>query len=1142
MKKAKLVLGIMLIMLLALSNGLIAANQVVTNNSDSGAGSLRQAIIDAGDGDEITFNLSAGNETITISSELGISESLTIDGSNTAGSGTAITVKVTSPGSSEWRVFNINASGKSIEISNLKAIGGSEIRGAVLYNGAGIVSLLKVTISDGNGTEDGNGIYNIGSLTLNYSTVSNNGSYSGGGIGAGIYNSGTLTLLNSTIADNETDQEPAGIYMNGGTAYIINTTITNNDCDGGGGGGGLQLNAGSVFLLNSLIINNTNGGDQSDIYTGGNTVNAYYCWYGEATGTIGGSNNNTSSYTSNDLSALAYNGGYTNTSAVASAGNASTKAGNGVRTGTYEDSGTKYAFWDGAGWKQLTNPATTAIGVTEITTDQRGYYRTSSAITRGAYQYNGIVAKIYITTSWTGGTIGTDVFTTIQAAIDNYPAIPPNLGIYLAETAILESGITIAKDVGIKGGGANTTIVQAAVTSGTATDRVFNITAGNVTLENMTVRYGNLTGSNYGAGISNTSSGTINISNISVESNNCGAAGGGIYSNSTGSIIITDCSISNNTAGADGGDDGGGIYFNNSSMSSTISNSTIYGNSTTNWGGGLTLVAGSHEVTNSTIYNNNQTAAKGGGGIAIWDGTTALNYVTIACNTAVGKGGGVYLEASSTLTVKNSIIADNNAASGSDYYYDSGTLTDNGYNIVEYQNLASMLPNNNKAFYKPTDILYNTRFNNFNTNLTSWSQDISDLANQNLNIATSLADNGGSTQTLAISSGSFAIGAGNWDATITTDQRGEDRAHYPAIGSYEFTSSLTFTNGNTYSPSSTLGQTDQAIGRFALSAAAIGGMLKETSIQLNGTRTGISNFKLWVSSDDTFGSDTQLSTTVTTDPGDGNTVDFSNFESDMALSAKYYFLTCDVAPDATGSVQAFLVDDSDLAFGGGNLSGSFSNAPLSNGSATLPVELSAFTAQFLENTPTLYWKTQSETDNMGWFVYRSEENNFTTSEKISEFIEGYGTTTLQQSYFYEDQIENPEVGDTYYYWLESIDYSGIINHYDKVAILTIPDNHGSTNNLIPKPERFGLLQNEPNPVVNSTRISFNLHETAQVDLAVYNLKGQLIKKLYSGITSKHTVMWNGKDEQGKGLENGVYFYKLNINGKTTETKKLILMK
>jgi len=209
---------------------------------------------------------------------------------------------------------------------------------------------------------------------------------------------------------------------------------------------------------------------------------------------------------------------------------------------------------------------------------------------------------------------------------------------------------------------------------------------------------------------------------------------------------------------------------------------------------------------------------------------------------------------------------------------------------------------------------------------------------------------------------------------------------------------------------------------------------------------------------------------------------------------------------------------------------------------SLPVELSSFTAQFIENTPTLYWTTQSEIDNMGWFVYRNEENEFTTSEKISEFIEGHGTTTQQQSYIYEYRIENPKVGDTYYYWLESIDYSGIVNHYDEVAILTIPQQNDQGSGLIPVPEQYGLLQNEPNPVISSTKISFDLSKTAKVTLNIYNLKGQLVKALYSGFASSKTLDWNGKDENGNDLQAGVYLYKLLVNGKTAETKKLILIK
>ena len=213
-----------------------------------------------------------------------------------------------------------------------------------------------------------------------------------------------------------------------------------------------------------------------------------------------------------------------------------------------------------------------------------------------------------------------------------------------------------------------------------------------------------------------------------------------------------------------------------------------------------------------------------------------------------------------------------------------------------------------------------------------------------------------------------------------------------------------------------------------------------------------------------------------------------------------------------------------------------------NSDNTLPVELSAFTAQFIENTPTLYWTTQSETDNMGWFVYCNVENNFNTSEKISEFIEGHGTTSQQQSYIFEDQIENPEVGDKYYYWLESIDYSGIINQYDRVAILTIPDYHDPGSGLVPVPEKYGLFQNEPNPVFSSTSIAFNLHESAKVEISIYNLKGELVRKIYRRIASEDRIIWKRNDENGKKVENGIYLYEMKVNGISKYNKKMLVIK
>jgi len=71
---------------------------------------------------------------------------------------------------------------------------------------------------------------------------------------------------------------------------------------------------------------------------------------------------------------------------------------------------------------------------------------------------------------------------------------------------------------------------------------------------------------------------------------------------------------------------------------------------------------------------------------------------------------------------------------------------------------------------------------------------------------------------------------------------------------------------------------------------------------------------------------------------------------------------------------------------------------------------------------------------------------------------------------------------------------------------------------------------------------FNLHEAALVDVSIYNLKGQLVKSLYSGVALSKTLDWNGKDESERELASGIYFYNLIVGGKVAETKKLILMR
>lgn len=95
------------------------------------------------------------------------------------------------------------------------------------------------------------------------------------------------------------------------------------------------------------------------------------------------------------------------------------------------------------------------------------------------------------------------------------------------------------------------------------------------------------------------------------------------------------------------------------------------------------------------------------------------------------------------------------------------------------------------------------------------------------------------------------------------------------------------------------------------------------------------------------------------------------------------------------------------------------------------------------------------------------------------------------------------------------------------------------------------LSNYPNPFNSSvtgrspvTTISFSLPNDAKVSLVVYNIKGRKIKDLAKDNfeKGKHNITWNGKDETGKTVSSGVYFYSLIADGKTKATNKMILLK
>ncbi len=95
----------------------------------------------------------------------------------------------------------------------------------------------------------------------------------------------------------------------------------------------------------------------------------------------------------------------------------------------------------------------------------------------------------------------------------------------------------------------------------------------------------------------------------------------------------------------------------------------------------------------------------------------------------------------------------------------------------------------------------------------------------------------------------------------------------------------------------------------------------------------------------------------------------------------------------------------------------------------------------------------------------------------------------------------------------------------------------------PTPPKFTLSGNYPNPFNPTTTISYSIPSDGNVELIVYNIRGQKVKTLISGTqpTGVYNVTWNGKDENDRSVSSGVYLYKLRSSGKTA-VKKMLLLK
>jgi len=191
----------------------------------------------------------------------------------------------------------------------------------------------------------------------------------------------------------------------------------------------------------------------------------------------------------------------------------------------------------------------------------------------------------------------------------------------------------------------------------------------------------------------------------------------------------------------------------------------------------------------------------------------------------------------------------------------------------------------------------------------------------------------------------------------------------------------------------------------------------------------------------------------------------------------------------------------------------------------VPVELSGFTSELNHNNVALIWSTTSETNNSGFDIERSSENNIWT--KIGN-VTGNGTSTKVNNYKFTDLNLN---SGKYNYRLKQIDYNGNIEYFNL-----------SNEVFIGVPDKFELSQNYPNPFNPDTKINYKLPANVNVSIKIFDLSGKEVMTL---VNETKAAGYYSVNFSGANLSSGIYFYRISAEGNDNSfisTKKMTLIK
>jgi|GEM_PF-4353064 len=194
------------------------------------------------------------------------------------------------------------------------------------------------------------------------------------------------------------------------------------------------------------------------------------------------------------------------------------------------------------------------------------------------------------------------------------------------------------------------------------------------------------------------------------------------------------------------------------------------------------------------------------------------------------------------------------------------------------------------------------------------------------------------------------------------------------------------------------------------------------------------------------------------------------------------------------------------------------------------VELSWMTASIENGSIMVKWRTESELGNDRWIVERSTD----PADGYVQLgaLNGQGNTNQATEYIFADEQEKPE--GLYYYRLIESDESGDTRIHGPVSAYWLPVFSTGTSEM----------RTYPNPsTLGKVFIELSLASSQRVSLNIYNIKGELVKKITEQLfaAGRHQLVWNGRNENGAMVSSGVYLLKA-AGGGIRITRRVALIK